>query len=68
MSVEEVGAITTVFYRLVLAAFFLIFLMRYRNQKLDFRFHAIKYYALLGFLGQALPFVLISYAEIYIDS
>jgi len=68
IAVEEVGALATVFYRLFFASFILFIIMKWHNQKLDFRPQALLNYALLGFLGQALPFFLISSAELHIDA
>jgi drug/metabolite transporter (DMT)-like permease len=68
ISVEDVGATNNVFFRLLLAALVLSTYLGSTGKKLPLSKHNVLFYLILGFLGLALPFFLISSAEIYIDS
>ncbi len=68
ISVEDVGATNNVFFRLLLAALVLSTYLRSTGKKLPLSKYNVLFYLILGFLGLALPFFLISSAEIYIDS
>ena len=68
ISVEDVGATNNVFFRLLLAALVLSTYLRSTGKKLPLSKCNVLFYLILGFLGLALPFFLISSAEIYIDS
>ena len=68
ISVEDVGATNNVFVRLLLAALVLSTYLGSTGKKLPLSKHNVLFYLILGFLGLALPFFLISSAEIYIDS
>ncbi|MDC3144285.1 DMT family transporter [Pelagibacteraceae bacterium] len=68
ISVEDVGATNNVFFRLLLAALVLLTYLRSTGKKLPLSKYNVLFYLILGFLGLALPFFLISSAEIYIDS
>jgi len=68
ISVEDVGATNNVFFRLLLAALILSTYLRSTGKKLPLSKYNVLFYLILGFLGLALPFFLISSAEIYIDS
>lgn len=68
ISVDDVGATNNVFFRLLLAALVLSTYLRSTGKKLPLSKYNVLFYLILGFLGLALPFFLISSAEIYIDS
>ncbi len=68
ISVEDIGSTNNVFFRLLLASFVLSVYLHTSGRKLPLSKHNIFFYLILGFLGLALPFFLISSAEIYIDS
>ena len=68
ISVEDVGPTTNVFFRLLLGSIVLSIYLRSSKSKLPLENKNLLFYLILGFLGLALPFFLISSAEVYIDS
>ena len=68
ISVEDVGPTSNVFFRLLLGSIVLSIYLRSSGAKLPLAKKNLLFYMLLGFLGLALPFFLISSAEVYIDS
>ena len=68
VTVEEVPPLTLVAVRVSLAAIMLYILMRIQNHNLP-RFGSIwKLFAISGLLNNAVPYVLLSWGELYIDS
>ena len=65
---RDVGPTTNVFFRLLLGSIVLSIYLRSSGAKLPLAKKNLLFYMLLGFLGLALPFFLISSAEVYIDS
>jgi len=68
ISVEDVGPTINVFFRLLLGSIVLSIYLRSSKSKLPLENKNLLFYLILGFLGLALPFFLISSAEVYIDS
>jgi len=68
ISVEDVGPTTNVFFRLLLGSIVLSIYLRSSKSNLPLENKNLLFYLILGFLGLALPFFLISSAEVYIDS
>ena len=68
LAVAEVGPITNVWGRLVMAALLLYIFMRFSGNKLILTRTYIIFYILIGLLGSAIPFYLISSAEQTIDA
>ena len=68
LAVEEIGPITNVFLRLLMASIILYVVMKLQNQKLVLKPKLILFYFILGAFGLAIPFSLISSAEIYINA
>ena len=62
ISVEDVGPTTNVFFRLLLGSIVLSIYLRSSGAKLPLAKKNLLFYMLLGFLGLALPFFLISSA------
>ena len=60
ISVEDVGPTTNVFFRLLLGSIVLSIYLRSSGAKLPLAKKNLLFYMLLGFLGLALPFFLIS--------
>ena len=68
LAVEDIGPITNVFFRLLLASVILYIFMIFNNQRLILSIKLVTFYFVLGALGLAIPFTLISTAEINIDA
>ena len=68
LAVEEIGPITNVFLRLLMASIILYVVMKLQNQKLVLKPKLILFYFILGAFGLAIPFSLISSAEIHINA
>ncbi len=68
LAVEEIGPITNVFLRLLMASIILYIVMILKNQKLVLKPKLIFFYFILGAFGLAIPFSLISSAEIHINA
>ena len=67
MAVEPMGPVFLVFVRVALSGLILIAYARLRGQRLNIRGHWRKF-LLLGFLGSALPFTLIAWAELTVTA
>ena len=63
ISVEDVGPTTNVFFRLLLGSIVLSIYLRSSKSKLPLENKNLLFYLILGFLGLALPFFLISSAS-----
>ena len=68
LAVLEVGPITNVFLRLIMAAVILYFIMILTGNKLILKTNYLIFYFSIGALGLSIPFFLISSAEQYIDA
>jgi len=68
LAVLEVGPITNVFLRLIMAAVILYFFMILTGNKLILKTNYLIFYFSIGALGLSIPFFLISSAEQYIDA
>jgi len=68
LAVSEVGPITNVFLRLIMAAAILYFFMILTGNKLILKTNYLIFYFSIGALGLSIPFFLISSAEQYIDA
>ena len=68
LAVLEVGPITNVFLRLIMAAAILYFFMILTGNKLILKTNYLIFYFSIGALGLSIPFFLISSAEQYIDA
>ena len=68
LAVAEVGPVTNVWGRLVMAALLLYILMRFSGNRLILTRTYIIFYIAIGSLGSAIPFFLISSAEQTIDA
>ena len=68
LAVEDIGPITNVFFRLLLASVILYIFMIFNNQRLILSIKLVTFYFVLGALGLAIPFTLISTAEMNIDA
>lgn len=68
LAVEDIGPITNVFFRLLMALVLLYIFMILNNQRLILSIKLVIFYFVLGALGLAIPFSLISTAEINIDA
>ena len=68
LAVLEVGPITNVFLRLIMAAIILYFFMILTGNKLILKTNYLIFYFSIGALGLSIPFFLISSAEQYIDA
>jgi len=68
LAVTEVGPVTNVWGRLVMAALLLYIFMRFSGNKLILTRTYIIFYIAIGSLGSAIPFFLISSAEQTIDA
>ena len=68
LAVSEVGPITNVFLRLIMAAVILYFFMILTGNKLILKTNYLIFYFSIGALGLSIPFFLISSAEQYIDA
>ena len=68
LAVTEVGPVTNVWGRLVMAALLLYIFMRFSRNKLILTRTYITFYIAIGSLGSAIPFFLISSAEQTIDA
>ncbi len=68
LAVAEVGPVTNVWGRLVMAALLLYFFMRFSGNRLILTRTYIIFYIAIGSLGSAIPFFLISSAEQTIDA
>ena len=68
LAVAEVGPVTNVWGRLVMAALLLYIFMRFSGNKLILTRTYIIFYIAIGSLGSAIPFFLISSAEQTIDA
>ena len=68
LAVEEIGPITNVFLRLLMASIILYVVMKLQKQKLVLKPKLILFYFILGAFGLAIPFSLISSAEIHINA
>ena len=68
IAVLEVGPITNVFLRLIMAAVILYFFMILTGNKLILKTNYLIFYFAIGALGSSIPFFLISSAEQYIDA
>lgn len=68
LAVEDIGPITNVFFRLLMASVLLYIFMILNNQRLILSIKLVIFYFVLGALGLAIPFSLISTAEINIDA
>ena len=68
LAVEEIGPITNVFLRLLMASIILYVVMILQKRKLVLKPKLILFYFILGAFGLAIPFSLISSAEIHINA
>ena len=68
LAVLEVGPITNVFLRLIMAAVILYFIMILTGNKLILKTNYLIFYFSIGAVGLSIPFFLISSAEQYIDA
>ena len=68
LAVAEIGPITNVFLRLLMASIILYVVMKLQKQKLVLKPKLILFYFILGAFGLAIPFSLISSAEMYINA
>ena len=68
LAVAEVGPVTNVWGRLVMAALLLYIFMRFSGNRLILTRRYIIFYIAIGSLGSAIPFFLISSAEQTIDA
>lgn len=68
LAVEDIGPITNVFFRLLMASVLLYIFMILNNQRLILSIKLVTFYFVLGALGLAIPFTLISTAEMNIDA
>ena len=68
LAVEEIGPITNVFLRLLMASVILYVVMTLQKQKLIYKPKFILFYFILGAFGLAIPFSLISSAEVHINA
>ena len=68
LAVLEVGPITNVFLRLIIASLILYACMVITGNKLNFQINYLIFYFAIGSLGLTIPFFLISSAEINIDA
>tara|TARA_B110000196_G_C21133244_1_gene659641 strand:- start:88 stop:993 length:906 start_codon:yes stop_codon:yes gene_type:complete len=68
LAVADIGPFTNVFIRLFIASILLYIFMIFNKQKLVFSFKLIFFYFILGALGLAIPFSLISSAEVHINA
>ena len=68
LAVAEVGPVTNVWGRLVMAALLLYIFMRFSGNRLTLTRTYIIFYIAIGSLGSAIPFFLISSAEQTIDA
>jgi len=68
ISVEDVGPTVNVFLRLLLGSAILSIYLKSSKRSLPLKKKNIIFYLIVGLLGMALPFFLISSAEVHIDS
>ena len=68
VGVETIGPATLTSIRLWLAALILLIYLRIKKQRLAAHGRALLLYAVVGVLGNSLPFFLISWGEVRIDS
>ena len=68
IAVLEISPINNVFLRLILASTILYFYMRFTGNRLELSINYLFFYFVIGALGNAIPFFLISTAEINIDA
>jgi len=67
VAVEPLGPVFLMFIRVALSGLILLGYARLRRQKLDIRGHW-RHFIVLGFLGSALPFTLIAWAELTVTA
>ena len=68
IAVLEISPVNNVFLRLILASTILYFYMRFTGNRLQLSINYLFFYFVIGALGNAIPFFLISTAEINIDA
>jgi drug/metabolite transporter (DMT)-like permease len=68
VAVGEIPPLTLVFGRVGLASLLLYFILRLQGGNLPKFGHIWKHFAVVGFFSNALPFILFSWSEQYIDS
>ena len=68
IAVLEISPVNNVFLRLILASTILYFYMRFTGNRLQLSINYLMFYFVIGALGNAIPFFLISTAEINIDA
>lgn len=68
LAIKDIPPLTLVAFRLLLAAMILGFFVAISGKKLPKTLETWRHFAVLAFIGIALPFFLISWGELYIDS
>ncbi len=68
ISVENTNPVTVASIRLIIGAFFLYIFYKYKKLKFNPNIKILFYFFLIGFIGNFIPFFLISWSEIYIQS
>ena len=68
IAVLEISPVNNVFLRLILVSTILYFYMRFTGNRLQLSINYLFFYFVIGALGNAIPFFLISTAEINIDA
>jgi drug/metabolite transporter (DMT)-like permease len=68
ISVESLHPLTTVFYRVLIGALILTFVVYAKGLRLPFTIHAWLAFMVMGIVGYVLPFFLISWGQLSVNS